>query len=74
MNMLFIIIIIFKNKTSVCKCVSYTPKLESYIVSNVCTELKNKVMYKLNVLASARVVCNIMVLQVRGRTHRELYF
>jgi hypothetical protein len=32
------------------------------------------VMYKLNVLASARIVCNIMVLQVRGRTHRELYF
>jgi hypothetical protein len=43
MNMLFIIIFFFKNKTSVCKCVSYTPKLESYIVSNVCTELKNKV-------------------------------
>jgi hypothetical protein len=31
------------------------------------------VMYKLNVLASARVVCNIMGVQVRGRTHRELY-
>jgi hypothetical protein len=31
-------------------------------------------MYKLNVLASARVVCNIMGVQVRGRTHRELYF
>jgi hypothetical protein len=30
-------------------------------------------MYKLNVLASARVVCNIMGVQVRGRTHRELY-
>jgi hypothetical protein len=33
-----------------------------------------RVMYKLNVLASARVVCNIMGVQVRGRTHRELYF
>jgi hypothetical protein len=32
-----------KNKTSVCKCVYPTPKLESYIVLNVCTELKNKV-------------------------------
>jgi hypothetical protein len=29
-------------------------------------------MYKLNVLASARVVCNIMGVQVRGRSHREL--
>jgi hypothetical protein len=28
-------------------------------------------MYKLNVLASARVVCNIMGVQVRGRSHRE---
>jgi hypothetical protein len=33
----------FKNKTSVYKCVSHTPKLESYIVPNVCTELKNEV-------------------------------
>jgi hypothetical protein len=33
----------FKNKTSVCKCVSHTPKLESYIVPNVCIELKNEV-------------------------------
>jgi hypothetical protein len=32
-----------KNKTSVCKCVSHTPKLESYIVPNVCIELKNEV-------------------------------
>jgi hypothetical protein len=40
MNMHFFFL---KNKTSVCKCVSPTPKLESYIVPNVCTELKNKV-------------------------------
>ena len=33
----------FKNETSVCKCVSHTPKLELYIVPNVFTELKNKV-------------------------------
>jgi hypothetical protein len=32
-----------KNKTSVCKCVTHTLKLESYIVPNVCTELKNEV-------------------------------
>jgi hypothetical protein len=36
-------IFFFKNKTSVCKCVSHTPKRESYIVPNVCTELKNEV-------------------------------
>jgi hypothetical protein len=35
--------VVFKNKTSVCKCVSHTLKLESYIVPNVCTELKNEV-------------------------------
>jgi hypothetical protein len=39
MNMHFV----FKNRTSVCKCVSHTPKLESYIVPNVCTKLKNEV-------------------------------
>jgi hypothetical protein len=39
MNMHFV----FKNRTSVYKCVSHTPKLESYIVSNVCTKLKNEV-------------------------------
>jgi hypothetical protein len=33
----------FKTTTSVCKCVSHTPKLESYIVPNVCAKLKNKV-------------------------------
>jgi hypothetical protein len=44
MNMQNIYIFFFlKNKTSVCKCVSHTPKLESYIVPNVCTELKNEV-------------------------------
>jgi hypothetical protein len=32
-----------KTRTSVCECVSHTPKLESYIVPNVCTELKNEV-------------------------------
>jgi hypothetical protein len=37
-------------------------------------EFSRALMYKLNVLASARVVCNIMGVQVRGRTHRELYF
>jgi hypothetical protein len=40
MNMHFFFL---KSKTSVCKCVSHTPKLESYIVPNVCTELKNEV-------------------------------
>jgi hypothetical protein len=32
-----------KIKKSVCKCVTHTLKLESYIVPNVCTELKNEV-------------------------------
>jgi hypothetical protein len=36
-------------------------------------DIIQNLMYKLNVLASARVVCNIMGVQVRGRTHRELY-
>jgi hypothetical protein len=40
MNMHFFFL---KNKTSVCNCVSHTSKLESYIVPNVCTELKNEV-------------------------------
>jgi hypothetical protein len=31
-------------------------------------------LYKFIVLASARIICNIIVLQVQGRTHRELYF
>jgi hypothetical protein len=45
MNMhLFCFFFFFKkNKTSVCKYVSHTPKLESYIVPNVCTKLKNEV-------------------------------
>jgi hypothetical protein len=33
----------FSKTTQVCKCVSHTPKLESYIVPNVCTELKIEV-------------------------------
>jgi hypothetical protein len=45
-----------------------------FVVSDALPFLWWLVMYKLNVLASARIVCNIMVLQVRGRTHRELYF
>jgi hypothetical protein len=40
MNMHFFFL---KNNTSVCKCVSHTPKLESYIVPNVCAELKIEV-------------------------------
>jgi hypothetical protein len=32
-----------KNMISVGKCVFHIPKLESYIVPNVCTELKNEV-------------------------------
>jgi hypothetical protein len=43
MSMHFLFLFFLKNKTSVCKCVYPTPKLESYIVHNVCTELKNKV-------------------------------
>jgi hypothetical protein len=43
MHFFFFFFFFFKNKTSVRKCVSHTPKLESYIVPNVCTELKNEV-------------------------------
>jgi hypothetical protein len=43
MQIFFFFFFFFKNKTSVYKCVSHTPKLESYIVPNVCTELKNEV-------------------------------
>jgi hypothetical protein len=40
--------------------------------SSLLSTTSSSLMYKLNVLASARVVCNIMGVQVQGRSHREL--
>jgi hypothetical protein len=56
-----------KNKTSVCKCVSHTPKLESYIVPNVCIELK----YQMWVYHTPKLVSKTHVLKKMLYSNQE---